>query len=67
MSASAQSLYSGLATGLVMGLAMLVTGALYTRFGGGAFYAMIALSAAGGLTAMYLMRVGGTVHEKTPQ
>lgn len=64
MSASAQSLYSGLATGLVMGLAMLVTGGLYEKFGGGAFYAMIALSAAGGLTAIYLMRIAGSEGEK---
>ena len=66
MSASAQSLYSGLATGLVMGLAMLITGALYTRFGGGAFYAMIAISAAGGLAAIYLMRMTGAAAGKTP-
>ena len=64
LSASAQSLYSGLATGLVMGLAMLVTGALYTRFGGGAFYAMIALSAAGGLMAIYLVRISASADGK---
>lgn len=66
MSASAQSLYSGLAIGLVMGLAMLVTGGLYERFGGGAFYAMIAMSAAGGITAIYLMRMNGRLADKTP-
>lgn len=65
MSASAQSLYSGLATGLVMGLAMLVTGSLYAQFGGGAFYAMIALSAAGGLAAIYLMRITGPAGDRT--
>ena len=59
MSASAQSLYSGFAIGLVMGLMMLVTGWLYDAHGGGAFYAMIALSAAGGLTAIWLSRMGG--------
>lgn len=57
MSASAQSLYSGFATGLVMGLMMLVTGWLYAGFGGGAFYAMIALSVVGGITAIWLGRI----------
>ena len=54
LSASAQGLYSGFATGLVMGLTMLVTGWLYEDYGGGAFYAMIALSAAGGATGIFL-------------
>ncbi len=57
MSASAQSLYSGFAIGLVMGVMMLVTGGLYEAFGGGAFFAMIALSAAGGAVALWLARV----------
>ena len=59
MSASAQSLYSGFAIGLVMGLMMLVTGWLYDAHGGGAFYAMIVLSAAGGVIAIWLSRMGG--------
>ena len=59
MSASAQSLYSGFAIGLVMGVMMLVTGWLYAGFGGAAFYAMIALSAGGGLIALWLGRMGG--------
>ena len=54
MSASAQGLYSGFAIGLVMGLMMLVTGWLYAGYGGGAFYAMILLSAAGGAVALWL-------------
>ena len=54
MSASAQSLYSGFAIGLVMGLMMLVTGWLYAGYGSGAFYAMILLSAAGGAVALWL-------------
>ena len=57
MSASAQSLYSGFATGLVMGMMMLVAGWLYAGFGGGAFYAMIAMSAAGGAAALWLARI----------
>ena len=54
MSASAQSLYSGFAIGLVMGLMMLVTGWLYDTYGGGAFYVMILLSAGGGGGAFLL-------------
>lgn len=57
MSASAQSLYSGFATGLVTGLTMLLSGVLYARFGAGAFYAMIALSAGGGAVSLWLRRV----------
>ena len=54
MSASAQSLYSGFAIGLVMGLMMLITGWLYDTYGGGAFYVMILLSAGGGGGAFLL-------------
>ena len=57
MSASAQSLYSGFAIGLVMGLTMLVAGGLYENFAGGAFYTMIGLSAAGGAAAIWLARL----------
>lgn len=57
MSASAQSLYSGFATGLVTGLTMLLSGWLYAGFGAAAFYAMIALSAGGGAVALWLRRV----------
>ena len=57
MSASAQSLYSGFAIGLVMGLTMLVAGGLYENFSGGAFYAMMGLSAAGGAAVIWLARL----------
>ena len=57
MSASAQALYSGLATGVIMGLMMLAAGGLFDLFGGGAFYAMLGLSAAGGLMALWLARL----------
>ena len=56
MSASAQSLYSGFAVGLAMGLAMLAGGRLFDAFGGGAFHAMTALSVGGGLAAVWLGR-----------
>ncbi|CAN0583784.1 unnamed protein product, partial [Laminaria digitata] len=51
------SLYSGFAIGLVMGLTMLVAGGLYESMAGGAFYAMIVLSAAGGAAAIWLARL----------
>ena len=56
MSASAQSLYSGFAVGLAMGLVMLAGGWLFEAFGGGAFHAMTALSVGGGLAAVWLGR-----------
>ena len=56
MSASAQSLYSGFAVGLAMGVVMLAGGWLFEAFGGGAFHAMTALSAGGGLAAVWLGR-----------
>ncbi len=58
MSATAQALYSGLATGVIMGVTMLVAGRLFERIGGEAFYAMIALSVAGGIAAVALSRFG---------
>lgn len=57
MSATAQGLYSGLATGVIMGLTMLAAGGLFETSPGAAFYAMIALSGAGGLAAVWLSRI----------
>ena len=57
--ATAQSLYSSTAMGIVMGLSMTAAGWLYARHGGNAFFAMIALSAAGGLIALALARAAG--------
>ncbi|MFQ5775647.1 MAG: 3-phenylpropionate MFS transporter [Kiloniellaceae bacterium] len=56
LSATAQALYSAVSGGLAMGLAMLIAGRLYADLGGGAFTAMAALSAAGGLLALVLAR-----------
>ncbi len=47
LSASAQSLYSAVGTGVVMGLALLLAGPLYGALGGGAFAVMALFSAAG--------------------
>jgi MFS transporter, PPP family, 3-phenylpropionic acid transporter len=57
-SASAQSLYSAIGMGLVVGLAMAVSGLLYEDAGGGAFLAMAALSLAGGVLCLMLRRAG---------
>lgn len=53
-SASAQALYAGVAMGLVMGGATILSGTLFEAFGTVAFWAMAALSAAGGLGALAL-------------
>lgn len=62
-SSTAQSLYSGLATGALMGVAMIAAGALYGAFGGMAFLSMAALSLAGGIAAIVLARMwrGGEI------
>jgi PPP family 3-phenylpropionic acid transporter len=55
-SASAQALYSGASSGFGSGMVMLVAGALYARFDGGAYLFMTALSALGFCGAMQLAR-----------
>jgi MFS transporter, PPP family, 3-phenylpropionic acid transporter len=45
--AGAQSLYAALSSGLGSGLVMVIAGALYSNFGGGAYSFMAVLSAAG--------------------
>jgi PPP family 3-phenylpropionic acid transporter len=54
LSASAQSLYSAVGTGVVMGLALLLAGPLYGAFGGGAF-AVMALFSAGGMVGVLML------------
>ena len=56
MSATAQSLYSAVVMGLGIGLATTVSGPLYGAFGGGAYLAMAASGAAGGILAFGLAR-----------
>ncbi len=53
--ATAQSLYSSIAMGLVMGLTMMATGWMYAAHGGSAFFVMAALSLAGGAIAVALV------------
>jgi PPP family 3-phenylpropionic acid transporter len=54
--ASAQSLYAALSSGLGSGVVMLIAGALYSAFGGGAYSFMAVLSAAGLVGAVALGR-----------
>lgn len=55
MSATAQSLYAGVANGVAMGLALLLSGWLYEAYGGQAFVAMAVLSGLGGVAAMGIL------------
>jgi PPP family 3-phenylpropionic acid transporter len=54
--ASAQALYSGASSGIGSGLVMLGAGALYAKFGGGAYLFMTVLSALGLAGALSLAR-----------
>jgi PPP family 3-phenylpropionic acid transporter len=54
---TAQSIYSSVAVGSVMALAMLTSGWLFERYSGTAFYAMVALSLAGGLVLLVAARM----------
>jgi PPP family 3-phenylpropionic acid transporter len=56
LSATAQSLYSGLVWGLFLGLMMFAAGLLYARLGGHAFLPMAALGAAATVIAWQLQR-----------
>lgn len=54
--ASAQSLYAAVSSGLGSGVVMLWAGSLYAAYGGGAYFFMAALSAAGLLGSVGLSR-----------
>src|SRR5262249_54073223 len=54
--ASAQSLYAAVSSGLGSGLVMVITGALYSAYGGRAYLFMALLSAAGLIGAVQLGR-----------
>jgi PPP family 3-phenylpropionic acid transporter len=54
--ATAQGVYAGVSGGVVMGAALLGAGWLYERTGGGVFWAMAAMSLAGGAAALALRR-----------
>jgi PPP family 3-phenylpropionic acid transporter len=54
--ATAQTLYSGLSAGLLMGLATLASGALYDAVGVRGYWAMAVIALAGGLLALQLLQ-----------
>lgn len=56
LTASAQSLYSALTGGIFLGGALILSGPLYAHAGGAAFLAMAAMSLAGGLAVLVLIR-----------
>ncbi len=56
LSATAQSLYSGVVMGGAMGLASLASGHLYQAYQGSAYYAMGGMAAIGGLIVFVLRR-----------
>ena len=55
-SATAQTLYAALGVGVLMGLAMIVSGEIYGAFAGAAFHVMAVMSMLGGLTGLALAR-----------
>jgi len=53
---AAQTLSSALSSGVVIGLATLISGPLYDTHGAGGYWAMVGLAAAGGLVAVRMSR-----------
>ena len=62
--ASAQSLHSALSSGIMMGFAMALAGALYAPLGGLSYLVMVVLAAAGGALVLVAMRMPPTVPER---
>lgn len=60
----AQTLYSALAAGLLMGAATLLSGVLYDAYGAGGYWAMALVTGTGGLLALALL--GGERRRPTP-
>lgn len=56
LSATAQSLYAGMVSGVAFGLAMPLAGFLYGRYGGGAFHLSVMLSVLATLVALRLAK-----------
>lgn len=57
LSASAQSLYSGVVWGMFLGILLFSAGELYSALGGFAFYPMAAVAVVGTLSSLMLLRV----------
>jgi PPP family 3-phenylpropionic acid transporter len=64
--ATAQTLYAGLSSGLLMGLATLISGALYDGVGARGYWAMAVLAAAGGALALLLTKPEPRAPAATP-
>lgn len=64
--ATAQTLYAGLSAGVLMGLATLLSGALYDAVGARGYWAMAAVAAAGGALALLLLKPPPRVTSATP-
>jgi PPP family 3-phenylpropionic acid transporter len=54
--ATAQTLYAALGVGVLMGVAMIISGEIYGALAGAAFYAMAVMSVLGGLASIVLAR-----------
>lgn len=65
--ATAQTLYAGLSAGLLMGMATLLSGALYDAIGAGGYWAMAAIGAAGGALALLLLNPAPRTPAATPR
>ena len=55
-SATAQTLYAALGVGVIMGLAMILSGQIYGALAGAAFHAMAVMSMLGGIASLVLAR-----------
>lgn len=64
--ATAQTLYSGMSAGLLMGLATLASGTLYDAAGAQGYWAMALLAAAGGCLALLLLDAPPRTPAATP-
>jgi PPP family 3-phenylpropionic acid transporter len=65
--ATAQTLYSGMSAGLLMGLATLGSGALYDAVGAKGYWAMALLAAGGGILALVLLTPAPRTPVATPR
>jgi MFS transporter, PPP family, 3-phenylpropionic acid transporter len=64
--AMAQNLYAAVSSGLLMGAATLASGVLYDATGAGGYWLMAALSLAGGVLALALLRPPARTSAATP-
>lgn len=65
--ATAQTLYAGTSSGVLMGIATLMSGALHDAVGAQGYWAMAAIAFAGGLLALQLLKPAPRAPEATPR